>query len=81
MQLVVRFAPDSDYEAPNLAAVLADPARLKLYHFARFDLAAIRYYLRVVAAPVSCTKTASRLIRTRLNCINCNFSEVGGDGR
>jgi ribonuclease D len=61
---LVRFAPDSSYDAPNLAAVLADPARLKLYHFARFDLAAIRYYLRVVAAPVYCTKTASRLVRT-----------------
>ena len=43
---------------------LADPARVKLYHFARFDLAAIRHYLRVVAAPVYCTKTASRLVRT-----------------
>lgn len=61
---LVRFAPGSDYAAPNLRAVLADPARLKLYHFARFDLAAIRHYLGVVAAPVYCTKTASRLVRT-----------------
>jgi len=61
---LVRFAPGSDYSAPNLKAVLADPARLKLYHFARFDLAAIRHYLGVVAAPVYCTKTASRLVRT-----------------
>ena len=61
---LVRFAPGSDYAAPHLRAVLADPARLKLYHFARFDLAAIRHYLGVVAAPVYCTKTASRLIRT-----------------
>jgi ribonuclease D len=61
---LVRFAPGSSYDAPNLRAVLADPARLKLYHFARFDLAAIRHYLGVVAAPVYCTKTASRLIRT-----------------
>lgn len=61
---LVRFAAGSDYAAPNLRAVLADPERLKLYHFARFDLAAIRYYLGVVAAPVYCTKTASRLIRT-----------------
>lgn len=61
---LVRFAAGSDYAAPNLRAVLADPARLKLYHFARFDLAAIKYYLGVVAAPVYCTKTASRLIRT-----------------
>jgi ribonuclease D len=61
---LVRFAPGSDYAAPNLRAVLADPARLKLYHFARFDLAAIQHYLHVVAAPVYCTKTASRLVRT-----------------
>jgi ribonuclease D len=47
-----------------LKAVLADPARLKLYHFARFDLASIQAYLGVLAAPVYCTKTASRLIRT-----------------
>jgi ribonuclease D len=61
---LVRFGPGSDYAAPNLKAVLADPARLKLYHFARFDLASIRAYLEVIAAPVYCTKTASRLIRT-----------------
>ncbi len=61
---LVRFGPGSDYAAPNLRAILADPARLKLYHFARFDLAAIRHYLGVTAAPVYCTKTASRLIRT-----------------
>jgi ribonuclease D len=60
----VRFAPGSDYAAPNLKALLADPERLKLYHFGRFDIAAIRYYLGVVAAPVYCTKIASRLIRT-----------------
>ena len=61
---LVRFAPGSTYAAPNLRAVLADPTRLKLYHFARFDLAAIRHYLGVMAAPVYCTKTASRLVRT-----------------
>jgi len=61
---LVRFSPGSDYAAPNLRAVLADPARVKLYHFGRFDLAAIRHYLGVTAAPVYCTKIASRLIRT-----------------
>ena len=61
---LVRFARASSYDAPNLKAVLADPARLKLYHFARFDLASIRAYLGVMAAPCYCTKTASRLIRT-----------------
>ena len=61
---LVRFGPGSDYAAPVLRGVLADRTRLKLYHFARFDIAAIQYYLGVVASPVYCTKTASRLIRT-----------------
>jgi ribonuclease D len=61
---LVRFAPESDYAAPNLKALLADPNRLKLYHFARFDVAAIQHYLGVVAAPLFCTKIASRLSRT-----------------
>src|SRR5687767_6121076 len=61
---LVRFAAGSDYAAPNLRAILADPSRLKLYHFARFDLAAIRAYLGVMAEPIYCTKTASRLVRT-----------------
>ena len=61
---LVRFNPDSTFDAPNLKAVLADPARLKLFHFARFDLAAIEYYLGVMATPVFCTKIASKLVRT-----------------
>lgn len=61
---LVRFGAGSAYAAPNLKAVLADRDRLKLYHFARFDLASIQAYLGVVAAPVYCTKIASRLIRT-----------------
>ncbi|MEC9068193.1 ribonuclease D [Altererythrobacter marinus] len=61
---LVRFAVGSRFDAPNLKAVLADPARLKLFHFARFDLAAIEYYLGVTAAPVFCTKIASKLTRT-----------------
>ena len=61
---LIRFGPHSDFSAPNLRAVLADPARLKLFHFARFDLAAIAHYLHVVATPVFCTKIASRLCRT-----------------
>ncbi|MCV0382991.1 MAG: ribonuclease D [Erythrobacter sp.] len=61
---LVRFGPDSRYDAPNLKAVLGDPDRVKLYHFARFDLAAIEYYLGVTAAPVFCTKIASKLTRT-----------------
>jgi ribonuclease D len=61
---LVRFAKGSAYDAPNLKAVLADPSRIKIYHFGRFDLAAIEYYLGVTAGPVFCTKIASKLIRT-----------------
>jgi ribonuclease D len=61
---LVRFGPDSDFSAPNLKALLGDTGRLKLFHFARFDLAAIEHYLGVVAAPLFCTKIASRLTRT-----------------
>jgi ribonuclease D len=61
---LIRFAPDSDFAAPNLRAVLTDPARVKLYHFARFDLASIHAYLGVMASPLFCTKIASRLVRT-----------------
>jgi ribonuclease D len=63
-QHLVRFGVGSDYAAPNLKAVLADRGRLKLYHFARFDLASIYAYLKVMAEPCYCTKTASRLVRT-----------------
>lgn len=61
---LVRFSPGSDYAAPNLRALLADKTRVKLYHFGRFDLAAIKYYLKTDATPVYCTKIASRLVRT-----------------
>ncbi|KWV91537.1 ribonuclease D [Erythrobacter sp. YT30] len=61
---LVRFSPGSEYEAPNLTKILADESRVKLYHYARFDLAAIQYYLGVMAAPVFCTKIASKLVRT-----------------
>ncbi len=61
---LVRFGPDSDYAAPNLKTLLGDPSRLKLYHFARFDIAIMRAYLGIIAAPLYCTRTASKLIRT-----------------
>jgi ribonuclease D len=61
---LVRFGPGSDFAAPNLRAVLTDPARVKLYHFARFDLASIHAYMGIIAGPVFCTKIASRLTRT-----------------
>ena len=61
---LVRFGPTSDYSAPRLKALLGDSNRLKLYHFARFDLAIMQAYLGITAGPVYCTRTASRLVRT-----------------
>lgn len=51
-------------EAPNLTAMLADPARQKIFHYGRFDIAVLFYTFGVTAAPVFCTKIASRLSRT-----------------
>jgi ribonuclease D len=56
--------PGQQHHAPNLKALLEDPAVLKLFHFARFDLAALRAYLGVNCQPVYCTKIASKLVRT-----------------
>jgi ribonuclease D len=50
--------------APNLERLLTDPATLKLFHFGRFDVAALKNAFGVLTAPVWCTKIASRLIRT-----------------
>jgi ribonuclease D len=61
---LVHFRHGSDYSAPNLKALLADSNRLKLYHFARFDLGIMQAYLGIMAGPVYCTRTASRLVRT-----------------
>ncbi len=61
---LVRFGLGSDYSAPRLKALLSDPGRLKLYHFARFDVAIMSKYLGIIAAPLYCTRTASRLVRT-----------------
>ena len=52
------------YDAPNLKALLADQNVLKIFHFARFDVAAFLYWLDVVTQPVYCTKIASKLART-----------------
>ena len=60
---LVKFDGKS-YDAPNLVRQLGDPARLKLFHFGRFDIAVLQKYLGVTCAPVYCTKIASRLVRT-----------------
>lgn len=51
-------------EAPNLCRMLADPNVLKLFHYGRFDIAALYHTFGVLTQPVFCTKIASRLVRT-----------------
>lgn len=60
---LVRFK-QGEYDAPNLKRLMADPDVLKIFHFARFDVAVIKHYLGVQTAPVYCTKIASKLVRT-----------------
>jgi ribonuclease D len=54
----------NQFEAPNLRKVLNDPRSVKIFHFARFDIAAIKAYLGITCSPVFCTRIASRLTRT-----------------
>jgi ribonuclease D len=60
---LVKFDGKS-YDAPRLKALLADPKILKIFHFARFDIAVLKQYLNVDTAPLYCTKIASKLART-----------------
>jgi len=60
---LVQFRP-GQYAAPNLKALLSDANVLKIFHFARFDVAVLRHYLGVDTAPIYCTKIASKLVRT-----------------
>ncbi|MDJ0930936.1 ribonuclease H-like domain-containing protein [Breoghania sp.] len=60
---VVQIA-QSQTEAPNLARLLSDPDRVKIFHFARFDIAALKNGLGIDTNPVFCTKIASKLVRT-----------------
>ena len=53
-----------EYEAPNLKKLMADKSVLKIFHFARFDVAVMAKYLDVWTTPIYCTKIASRLVRT-----------------
>jgi len=52
------------YDAPNLKKLLGDRSVVKIFHYARFDVAVIAHYLRVHCAPLWCTKIASKLART-----------------
>ena len=61
---LVRFAPDSDYKAPVLRQLLEDEKILKIFHFARFDVAMLYHHLGVMVNPIYCTRTASKIART-----------------
>ncbi len=52
------------FRAPRLTAILADPAVIKIFHFARFDVAVLKHYLGAETRNIYCTKIASRLVRT-----------------
>lgn len=54
----------TSYDAPNLKALMTDPAVTKIFHYARFDVAVIKHYLDVDTYPIYCTKIASKLTRT-----------------
>lgn len=56
--------PRGDQNAPNLKAILHNPDILKIFHYARFDLAVLYHYCGVMVQPVYCTKIASKLART-----------------
>ena len=60
---LIQFQADQ-YGAPNLKNILKNPDILKIFHFARFDIAAIKAYLNISCSPVFCTRIASRLTRT-----------------
>ena len=55
---------DRSYEAPNLKKLLADPKILKIFHYARFDVAILSHYLQITINNIYCTKIASKLART-----------------
>lgn len=55
---------NNQFDAPNLKRLLTDPSVVKLFHFARFDVAVLKAYLGVDVSPIWCTKIASKLVRT-----------------
>lgn len=61
---LVKFQPGDSYDAPNLKALMVNPAVTKLFHYARFDIAALKRYLGIDTTPIYCSKIVSKLIRT-----------------
>lgn len=61
---VVQFSHEKSYHAPNLVRLLQDPSILKIFHFARFDVALLSYTFGIEVKPIYCTKIASKIART-----------------
>ncbi|MEQ9314238.1 MAG: ribonuclease D [Henriciella sp.] len=55
---------DRSFDCPNLKALLSDTSKLKIFHFARFDVAMMKHWLGIKCTPIWCTKIASKLSRT-----------------
>ncbi|HYZ60834.1 MAG TPA: ribonuclease D [Acetobacteraceae bacterium] len=64
VQLIPESLGGHGYDAPNLARLMADPATVKLMHFARFDIAVLQRALGITVAPVRCTEISAKLVRT-----------------
>jgi ribonuclease D len=61
---LVQLNQSKTYKSPNLIALLSNKAITKIFHYGRFDIAVLKYFLKVLCAPVYCTKIASKLART-----------------
>ncbi|MBN9412336.1 MAG: ribonuclease D [Candidatus Paracaedimonas acanthamoebae] len=61
---VVQFSHEKNYHAPNLVQLLLNPSILKIFHFARFDVALLSHTFKIEINPVYCTKIASKIART-----------------
>ncbi len=64
VQLIPQSLGGRGFDCPNLARLMADPATIKLFHFARFDVAVLQHSLGITVAPSYCTKIAAKLVRT-----------------
>ena len=64
VQLIPEQRGGHGFDCPNLKRLMADPAVVKLMHFARFDVAVLQHSLDITVAPVKCTKIAAKLVRT-----------------
>jgi ribonuclease D len=61
---LIKFDKDSNYHAPNLKKLFTNTATTKIFHYARFDVAVIKYYLDIEVKNIFCTKIASKIART-----------------